>query len=161
MAKRPNVSAGLILFRRAKNGLEVLLAHPGGPFWARKDAGAWSIPKGLAEPGEDLLATAQREFSEETGLTASGPFIPLGDIRQKAGKVVHAWAFEGDADLATLTSNTMTVEWPAGSGRRVEFPEIDRWSWFDLATARSKLIAAQAEFITRLESAVSQSPQSE
>lgn len=161
MTKRPNLSAGLLLFRQAKNGLEVLLAHPGGPFWVRKDAGAWSIPKGLAEPGEELLATAQREFSEETGLSPSGPFIPLGDIRQKAGKIVHAWAFEGDADPSQLTSNTMTLEWPAGSGRRVEFPEIDRWSWFDLATARTKLIQAQVEFINRLERALARPPQSE
>lgn len=149
------VSAGLLLFRRTAGGLEVLLAHPGGPFWATRDAGAWTIPKGLAADGEDLLAAACREFEEETGVRASGPFLPLGSVRQKAGKVVHAWAWEGDADPAQLRSNLTRAEWPHGSGRWVEFPEIDRCAWFGPAAAREKLNPAQAEFVTRLEALLS------
>jgi predicted NUDIX family NTP pyrophosphohydrolase len=155
---RESVSAGLLLFRRRGGRLEVLLAHPGGPFWANRDAGAWSLPKGLAEPGEDLLTAARREFSEETGLSPDGPFLALGSIRQKSGKVVHAWACEGDADPAQLTSNTMSVEWPPGSGKRVEFPEIDRCAWFEPAEARAKLNPAQAEFVDRLEAALANPP---
>jgi predicted NUDIX family NTP pyrophosphohydrolase len=151
MKKRDAVSAGLLLFRRGSAGLEVLLAHPGGPFWASRDTGAWTIPKGLAEAGEDLLSAARREFAEETGLRPDGPFLPLGDIRQKGGKVVHAWACEGDADPAALTSNLVSVEWPAGSGRRIEFPEVDRCAWFAPAEAREKLNPAQAAFVERLE----------
>src|SRR5271155_5428532 len=116
-------SAGLLAFRR-KAGLEVLLAHPGGPFWTKKDDGAWSIPKGLAEPGADLLATARREFSEETNLTPQGDFLALMPVKQKSGKVVHAWAFEADFDLAPFASNTFEIEWPPNSGRRRSFPEI-------------------------------------
>jgi len=156
MKKSSSVSAGLLLFRRPGGRLEVFLAHPGGPFWASKDAGAWTIPKGLVEPGEDPLAAARREFEEETGLRPAGPFLPLGSVRQKAGKVVHAWAWEGDADPQTVTSNTMSVEWPPGSGRRVTFPEVDRCAWFDPAAARSKLNPAQAEFIDRLEVALAE-----
>ena len=151
---RESVSAGLLLFRRRDGHLEVLLAHPGGPFWVNRDVGAWSIPKGLAEPSEDLLSAARREFAEETGLRPDGPFLPLGDVRQKAGKVVHAWACEGDADPSQLTSNTMTVEWPPGSGKRVEFPEVDRCAWFDPAEARAKLNPAQVAFVDRLEAAL-------
>ena len=151
---RESVSAGVLLFRRRDGRLEVLLAHPGGPFWANRDAGAWSIPKGLAEPGEELLSAARREFAEETGLNPDGPFVPLGDVRQKAGKVVHAWACEGDADPARLTSNTMQIEWPPGSGRRVEFPEVDRCAWFDPGAARVKLNPAQVAFVDRLEAAL-------
>jgi predicted NUDIX family NTP pyrophosphohydrolase len=151
---RENVSAGLLLFRRRAGRLEVLLAHPGGPFWANRDAGAWTVPKGLAEPGEDLLSAARREFAEETGLRPDGPFLPLGDVRQKAGKVVHAWACEGDADPDRLTSNTMSVEWPPGSGKRVEFPEVDRCAWFGPTEARAKLNPAQAAFVDRLEAAL-------
>jgi predicted NUDIX family NTP pyrophosphohydrolase len=158
MAKRANLSAGLLLFRRTGGRLEVLLAHPGGPFWAGKDAGAWTIPKGVPRSGEDLLDAARREFTEETGLSPPGPFLPLGDVRQKAGKVVHAWACEGDADPALLTSNTMSVEWPPGSGKRIEFPEVDRCAWFDLAEAREKLNPAQAAFIDRLEAALAAPP---
>jgi predicted NUDIX family NTP pyrophosphohydrolase len=154
MKKTTKVSAGLLLFRRGGAGVEVLLAHPGGPFWANKDAGAWSLPKGLIAPGEDLLATAQREFAEETGLHPAGPFLPLGSVRQKAGKVVHAWACEGDADPAQLTSNTTSAEWPPGSGKRIEFPEVDRCEWFDLAEARAKLNPAQVEFVDRLAAAL-------
>jgi predicted NUDIX family NTP pyrophosphohydrolase len=158
MGKRANVSAGLLLFRRRGGRVEVLLAHPGGPFWADRDAGAWTIPKGLAGAGEDLLAAARREFAEETGLRPEGPFLPLGSVRQKAGKVVHAWACAGDADPAMLTSNTMSVEWPPGSRRRIEFPEVDRCAWFDPAEARAKLNPAQAEFIDRLEAVLAHSP---
>ena len=116
MAKQANESAGLLLFRRGAGGLEVFLAHPGGPFWADRDDGAWTIPKGVIDPGEDALAAARREFEEETGIRPAGPFLPLGSVRQKAGKLVHAWAWEGDADPAAVTSNTMKVEWPRGSG---------------------------------------------
>lgn len=154
--QQANVSAGLLLYRRRGGRLEVLQAHPGGPFWANKDAGAWTVPKGLVEVGEDLLAAARREFAEETGLRPDGPFLPLGSVRQKAGKVVHAWACEGDADPAALTSNVMSAEWPPGSGRWVEFPEVDRCAWFEPAEAREKLNPAQAEFIDRLEAALAE-----
>jgi predicted NUDIX family NTP pyrophosphohydrolase len=150
-----NVSAGLLLFRRQEGRVEVLIAHPGGPFWANKDAGAWTIPKGLVNPGEDLLTAARREFAEETGLQPEGPFLPLGSVRQKAGKTVHAWACEGDADPASLTSNTMVMEWPPQSGRRMEFPEVDRCEWFTPDEAREKLNPAQIEFLDRLQSAIS------
>ena len=148
---KARVSAGLLLFRRTAGRLEVFLAHPGGPFWANKDAGAWTIPKGLINPGEDQLAAARREFAEETGLHPDGPFLPLGSVRQKAGKVVHAWACEGDADPAAVASNTMRVEWAPRSGKWVTIPEIDQCGWFDPAAAREKVNPAQAEFIDRLE----------
>jgi len=151
MARRPNVSAGLLLFRRVRGRLEVFLAHPGGPFWADRDAGAWTIPKGLVAAGEDLLAAARREFQEETGARPSGSFLPLGQVTQKAGKVVHAWAWEGDADPARVTSNTMRAEWPRGSGNWLTFPEVDRCAWFEPAAAREKLNPAQAEFLQRLQ----------
>jgi predicted NUDIX family NTP pyrophosphohydrolase len=147
-------SAGLLLFRRTPAGLEFFLAHPGGPFWRGRDAGAWTIPKGLTEPGEDSLAAACREFQEETGVKPEGPFIPLGSVRQKAGKVVHAWAWEGQADPALVTSNTMSAEWPRGSGRWLTFPEVDRCAWFPPEIARQKLNPAQAELIERLETAL-------
>jgi predicted NUDIX family NTP pyrophosphohydrolase len=148
----PKASAGLLLFRRRASGLELFLAHPGGPFWQKRDAGAWTIPKGLAEPGEDPLDAARREFEEETGLSPRGPFILLGSVRQKAGKLVHAWAWEGDADPATVSSNTMKTEWPRGSGQWLTFPEVDRCSWFSPTAAREKINPAQAAFIDRLES---------
>jgi predicted NUDIX family NTP pyrophosphohydrolase len=151
---RPNVSAGLLLFRRSAGGLEVFIAHPGGPFWRDRDAGAWTIPKGIVEAGEDLLDAAQREFFEETSIKPVGPFIPLGSIRQKAGKTIHAWAWEGDADPATIVSNTMRTEWPRGSGRSIEFPEVDRCAWVDTATAKAKMNPAQAELVDRLEAAL-------
>ena len=151
-------SAGLLLFRRGARGLEVFLAHPGGPFWRNRDVGAWTIPKGLLEEGEEPLAAACREFEEETGLTPTGPFIPLSSIRQKAGKVVHGWAWEGDADPANVTSNTMRSEWPRGSGRWLTFPEVDRCAWYDPRVAREKINPAQASFIDRLESALITSP---
>jgi predicted NUDIX family NTP pyrophosphohydrolase len=147
-------SAGLLLFRRRPGGLEIFLAHPGGPFWAKKDAGAWTIPKGLVEEGEDPLASAVREFEEETGIRPAGPYIPLGTIRQKAGKQVHAWAFEGDADECAVTSNTVVVEWPRGSGRHMTIPEVDRCGWFEPEEARAKLNPAQAELVNRLEAAL-------
>ena len=148
------ISAGLLLFRRGAAGLELFLAHPGGPFWTHKDAGAWTIPKGVIEPGEDPLAAARREFEEETGVTPTGPFLPLGSIRQKAGKEIHAWAWEGDADPDRVTSNLVQTEWPRGSGRRLTFPEVDRCSWFGPEMARKKLNPAQAELISRLEAAL-------
>jgi predicted NUDIX family NTP pyrophosphohydrolase len=155
MAKRATISAGLLLYRRTGEGLEVLLAHPGGPFWMHRDAGAWSIPKGLVHETEGLLAAACREFEEETGICPTGPFLPLGSVRQKAGKLIHAWAWEGDVDPAHLTSNLMRIEWPRGSGRWLRFPEVDRCAWFDLQTARAKINPAQAVFIDRLEAQLS------
>ena len=151
MAKRTIVSAGLLLFRQRDGLLELFLAHPGGPFWKDRDLGAWTIPKGGIANGEDLLAAACREFEEETGVPPRGPFIPLGSVRQKAGKVVHAWAWEGDADADRVTSNVMRSEWPRGSGQWLTFPEVDRCAWFDPAMARTKLNPAQAELVGRLE----------
>jgi predicted NUDIX family NTP pyrophosphohydrolase len=148
---RTAVSSGLLLFRRRGGALEVFLAHPGGPFWARRETGAWTIPKGVVDEGEDLLAAAQREFREETGIVAQPPFLSLGSIRQKAGKTVHAWAWEGDADPSAITSNATRVEWPRGSGTWLTFPEVDRCAWFDLASARSKINPAQSELLRRLE----------
>jgi predicted NUDIX family NTP pyrophosphohydrolase len=136
----------------------VFLAHPGGPFWKGRDAGAWTIPKGVAEPGEDLLAAACREFEEETGVRPLEPFLSLGAIRQKAGKLVHAWAWEGDADPTQVTSNTMRTEWPRGSGHWLIFPEVDCCAWFDPEMAREKINPAQAQFIDRLEIALSPPP---
>ena|SRR5437870_3112780 len=155
MAKRTNISAGLLLYRRSERELEVLLAHPGGPFWAQRDAGAWSIPKGLVDEGEDPLEAACREFEEETGLQPRGPFLSLGSVRQKAGKLIHAWAWEGTADPARLTSNLMRTEWPRGSGKWIRFPEVDQYGWFAPQAAREKLNPAQAEFIDRLEAQLS------
>jgi predicted NUDIX family NTP pyrophosphohydrolase len=138
--------------RRADTGaLEFFLAHPGGPFWANREEGAWTIPKGGVEAGEEILDAARREFEEETGIVAAGPFISLGSIRQRAGKVVHAWAWEGDADPAAIVSNTMTTEWPRGSGRTITFPEVDRCAWFNHAIARTRINAAQSELLARLE----------
>lgn len=152
------ISAGLLLFRRGHGRLEVFLAHPGGPFWADREAGAWSLPKGLVNDGEDLLAAACREFEEETSFRPQPPFLPLGSIRQKAGKVVHAWAWEGDADPAQVKSNLMRTEWPRGSGRWLTFPEVDRCAWFPPAVARQRLNLAQAEFIDRLEAILAVPP---
>ncbi|HSQ30385.1 MAG TPA: NUDIX domain-containing protein [Gemmatimonadaceae bacterium] len=151
MSSHGSVSAGMILFRRSEKGLEVLLAHPGGPFWRNRDAGAWTIPKGIVEPNEDILDAARREFIEETGITPNPPFIPLGSVKQKAGKTVHAWAWEGDADAAAIISNSGRTEWPRGSGRWITYPEVDRCEWFDGASARHKMNPAQAELVERLE----------
>jgi predicted NUDIX family NTP pyrophosphohydrolase len=146
-------SAGLLLHRRRGQRVEVLLVHPGGPFWARRDDGAWSIPKGEVEEGEELDGVAEREFREELGQDPPpGPRRPLGSVRQSGGKVVHAWALEGDVhvDLSRLTSNTFEMEWPPRSGQRRHFPEVDRAAWFELDAARIKLVRAQAEFVDRL-----------
>lgn len=145
-----SLSAGLLLYRRAPEGVECLLAHPGGPFWRHRDDGAWTIPKGLVDPGEALLDAACREFEEETGIVPRPPFLGLGSVRQKAGKTIHAWAWEGDADPATVRSNLSRTEWPRGTGQIVEFPEVDRCEWFAPEVARVKLNAAQAEFVSRL-----------
>src|SRR3954470_5515017 len=139
----PKVSAGLLMYRRQGGQLQVLLVHPGGPFWRNKDAGAWTIPKGEVAEGEDLLATARREFEEELGVRPAGTFVPLTPVRQKGGKQVHAWCFEGDLDPAAVRSNTFTMEWPPKSGRQAEFPEVDRAEFFDLPTARQKINPAQ------------------
>ncbi len=144
-------SAGLLLFRREAGALLVLLAHPGGPFWRRKDLGAWSIPKGELLAGEDPEAAALREFAEELGAAPAGPLVPLGAIVQRGGKRVHAFAAEGDFDVATMRSNTFVMEWPPRSGRMQSFPEVDRAEWFAPEVAREKLLPAQAELIDRLE----------
>jgi len=149
MGRKSEISAGLLAFRR-RPAFEVLLAHPGGPYWARKDDGAWTIPKGLVEPGAELLATALREFTEETGLVANGPFTALAPVRQKSGKVVHAFALEADFDLATFASIAFDLEWPPKSGRRQVFPEVDRVAYFDLSTARRKILVYQLPFLDEL-----------
>ena len=144
-------SAGILLYRRAANDLEVLLVHPGGPFWTRRDAGAWSIPKGEYESEDDPLAAARREFEEELGSAPPGTEpLELGEVRQKSGKLVRAWALEGDLDATAAFSNTFTVEWPPRSGQMREFPEVDRAEWFTLAAAREKINSAQAAFLDRL-----------
>jgi predicted NUDIX family NTP pyrophosphohydrolase len=144
-------SAGIVLYRAGDDGLEVLLVHPGGPFWAKKDLGAWSIPKGEYEPGEDPRACALREFEEETGTPLPATeLIELGAVVQKAGKQVTAWAARGDLDATAVRSNSFSMEWPPRSGRQQEFPEIDRAAWFGLDEARTKLVGAQVEFLDRL-----------
>jgi predicted NUDIX family NTP pyrophosphohydrolase len=139
------------MFRRRAGGVELLLAHPGGPFWARRDEAAWTLPKGEIAPGEDPLAGARREFQEETGFESTPPFHLLGELRQKSGKRITAWAFEGDADPSQLVSNRFEMEWPPRSGRLASFPEVDRVQWFDPEEARRKLIAGQAPFVDALE----------
>jgi predicted NUDIX family NTP pyrophosphohydrolase len=143
-------SAGLLAFRRCGDGVEVLLVHPGGPFWASRDAGAWSIPKGLVDPDEDELAAARREFAEETGFPVEGTFVDLGELQQPSGKVVHAWAVETDLDATLVRSNTFAMEWPPRSGRTAEFPEVDRGGWFPLDQAGAKIHGGQSGFLTRL-----------
>ena len=150
MRRTSQTSAGLLVFRR-KGPIEVLLAHPGGPFWARKDAGVWTIPKGLVEPGEELIAAARREFTEETNLTAAGDLTALAPVNQKSGKVVHAFAVEADLDLAAFTSSTFAMEWPPRSGRRQSFPEIDRIAYFALPIAKTKIIAYQSPLLDEIE----------
>jgi len=144
------MSAGILMFRRTAGEPEVLLVHPGGPFWRGKDTGAWSIPKGEYEEGEDPLAAAMREFEEETGLRPVGDVVPLGQVRQAGGKLVTAWALEGDCDASTCRSNSFSMEWPKGSGKMCEFPEIDRAEWFALSTAREKILKGQLPFLERL-----------
>ncbi len=153
---RAKVSAGLLMYRTRSGVLEVLLAHPGGPLFARKDAGVWTIPNGEPNPDEALEATARREFAEETGLRdeVTAELLALGNIQQKGGKVVHAWAFEGDCDVSGLTCNTFELEWPPRSGKRQSFPEVDRLEFFDLETARLKINPAQVELLERLERAL-------
>lgn len=146
----PKTSAGVLLYRFADDGLQVLLVHPGGPFWAKKDLGAWSIPKGECGSNEDLQEAARREFREETGFSVAGEFLPLGSVTQRGGKVVHAWAAEGDCDPSRLRSNTVSFEWPPRSGRTQEFPEIDRAAWFPIAEARRRIVPGQAVFLDRL-----------
>ena len=147
----PKTSAGILLYRERDGAREVLLVHPGGPFWARKDAGAWSIPKGEHDDGEDGLDTALREFREETGTELdAGELTDLGSIKQRGGKVVQAWAAEGDLDADAIRSNTFTIEWPPRSGRTEDFPEVDCAGWFSLDEAREKINQAQAELLVRL-----------
>lgn len=145
-------SAGILLYRQPPGGdLEVLLVHPGGPFWARKDEGSWSIPKGEYQPDEDPLAAARREFEEELGTPPpEGPMHDLGEIRQRAGKLVRAFALQGDLDAQTITSNTCLIEWPPRSGRQIEIPEVDRAEWFTLEAARARINPAQAALLDRL-----------
>lgn len=152
----PQASAGLLMYRKSGSVLEVFLVHPGGPFWAKKDIGAWSIPKGTIAEGEEKLETAKREFTEETSIIPSEPFIDLGEIRQKSGKRVNAWAFERDGDPPQIKSNTFTIEWPPRSGRMREFPEIDRGEFFTLPEARRKINQHQVEFLNRLASVLSE-----
>lgn len=145
MAKKE--SAGLLLYRRREGRLEVLLAHPGGPLYTKRDEGVWTIPKGELDGDEDVLACARREFEEETGFFAEGPFLPLGTARLKSGKLVHAWAFEGDCDPSALRSNDFEMEWPPRSGKKQRFPEVDRAEFFFLEEARRKLNPAQTSFL--------------
>jgi predicted NUDIX family NTP pyrophosphohydrolase len=147
-------SSGILMFRR-KNGLEVLLGHPGGPFWAGKDKGAWSIPKGEHLQGEDALSAACREFREETGFSAEGEFLELGEVKQKSGKIVSIWAVEADCDPEKMVSNTFEMEWPPRTGKMQQFPEIDRVAWFSIEAAGEKVFEAQQVFLQRLQRAVS------
>ncbi len=152
-------SAGLLVYRGRDPSLEVFLVHPGGPFWAKKDLGSWSIPKGEFAEDEDPLAAAQREFTEETGFSIAGPFLPLGEVKQPSGKIVHAWAVEASAletnlDAGAIRSNTFKLEWPPKSGKFREFPEVDRAGWFSLPAAQEKLLNGQREFLRRLAAAL-------
>jgi predicted NUDIX family NTP pyrophosphohydrolase len=149
MAKRN--SAGILLYRIRSGALEVFLVHPGGPFWAKKDAGAWSIPKGEFEEGADSLETAKREFLEETGSPIGGRFVALVPQKQRSGKLVHAWAVEGELDASSVRSNSFSMQWPPRSGKSQEFPEIDKGEWFNIPAAREKLLAGQRGFLDELE----------
>jgi predicted NUDIX family NTP pyrophosphohydrolase len=148
MAKKN--SAGILLYRLHDTKLEVFLVHPGGPFWAKRDAGAWSIPKGEFEPGEEALKAARREFQEETGLAIAGNFIELTPVKQPGGKVVYGWAVRGDCDAQSIKSNTFSLEWPPRSGKRMEFPEVDRAGWFTFEIAREKILKGQLAFLEEL-----------
>ena len=157
---RSRLSAGILLFREREGRLEVLLGHPGGPFFAKKDEGSWTVLKGEADPGEELVAVARREFAEETGQEQpDDTMLELGEVRQRGGKTVVAWALGGDLDPAAARSNTFEMEWPPRSGRVREFPEIDRVGWFDLPTARRKILPAQVPFLDRLERAIGATPE--
>jgi len=151
------LSAGLLVYRVIEGALEVFLVHPGRPFWAGKDQGTWSIPKGECFPGEDLLNAARREFQEETGFTVAGPFLPLPPRRQKRGKLIHAWAVPGDLDPDNLVSNPFPLEWPPRSGRMQVFPEVDRAGWFSVDAAREKIVPGQRGFLEELETILPQS----
>jgi predicted NUDIX family NTP pyrophosphohydrolase len=153
----PKRSAGLLMYRRNNRRLEVFLVHPGGPFWAKKDLGAWSIAKGEYAEGELPLEAARREFEEETGFVATGDFLELGAVQQAGGKVVSAWAFEGDCDPGKLISNRCEIEWPPRSGRQIEIPEVDRASWFSIAEAKERILKSQVPFLERLCSLLSPS----
>src|SRR5262249_11031926 len=145
------ISAGLLMYRIKAGKLQVLLAHPGGPFYKKKDLGAWSIPKGEVNPGEDLLKAAKREFAEETGITPTGEFVSLSQVKQRTGKIVHAWAFQADCNPDTIVSNQFTMEWPPHSGQQMEFPEIDRAEFFTIADARQKINPGQIPLLDELE----------
>ncbi|HZD92005.1 MAG TPA: NUDIX domain-containing protein [Pseudolabrys sp.] len=149
MSRRSEVSAGILAYRHRGARLEMLLAHPGGPYWRGRDDGAWSIPKGLVET-DDVLSCARREFNEETGLTAQGPFVTLTPVRQKSGKTVHVFALEADFDLSGFSSNDFEMEWPPKSGRTQRFPEVDRIAYFEVKTAQRKILAGQRPFIDEL-----------
>jgi predicted NUDIX family NTP pyrophosphohydrolase len=146
----PKQAAGILLYRRGPSGLEVLLAHPGGPLWARKDYGAWTLPKGQFSDGELPLDAAKREFEEEMGSAPAGDFQSLGTLKQPSGKVIHAWAAESDFDCANVKSNLFSMEWPPRSGQAAEFPEVDRAAWFSIAQARQKILKGQQPFLDRL-----------
>lgn len=146
----PEKSAGVLMYRRQGPAIEVLLVHPGGPFWAKKDDAAWSIPKGLMEANEDSQTAARREFAEETGASLTRPMVDLGSFRQPSGKLVHAWAIEGDLDTAGIKSNTFEMEWPLKSGKQTTFPEVDRAEWFDKETALIKILKGQRPIIDAL-----------
>jgi predicted NUDIX family NTP pyrophosphohydrolase len=153
----PKRSAGLLMYRRHNRRLEVFLVHPGGPFWAKKDLGAWTISKGEYVDGELPLQAARREFEEETGFAATGDVLELGAVQQAGGKVVSAWAFEGDCDPSKLVSNRCQVEWPPRSGRQIEIPEVDRGEWFSIAEAKERFLKSQVPFLERLSSLLSPS----
>jgi len=148
------------MYRRRDHAIEVFLVHPGGPYWAKKDAGSWTIPKGEYLDGEDPLDAAKREFQEETGFTAEGDLIELGELKQPSGKIVVAWAFEGDCDPGELKSNTCLIEWPPRSGRKIEIPEVDRGEWFSIEDARERILKGQAPFLDRLIAKLRESPSS-
>jgi predicted NUDIX family NTP pyrophosphohydrolase len=157
----PKRSAGILMFRQGGRGLEVLLVHPGGPFWAKKDIGAWSVPKGEYPDHEDPLTAAVREFAEETGSCPKGVFIPLGELRQPGRKLVTVWALKGEFDIEALKSNLFEMEWPPRSGRKAFFPEIDRAQWFSLTEARRRILPGQREFIDRLAQAAAHGARSQ
>jgi predicted NUDIX family NTP pyrophosphohydrolase len=154
----PKLSAGILMFRKRGTTLEVFLVHPGGPFWRNKDAGAWSIPKGEYGEADDALEAAKREFREETGFEANGDFLPLGKVKQAGGKIVTAWAVEGNCSPAAIRSNTFSIEWPPKSSRQQEFPEVDRAAWFNVTEANKRILKGQLEFLNRLAAQIAAQP---